>query len=274
MKNNTGKNLKNNISNKKINNEKVEENKLKKERKKVKKSTKVGEKRQYNDKFHSIIWYVFIFTIVGLLLEFAYAFIYTNVFKTPKGLILGPFCIIYGIEAAIFITILDKFKGHKLKLFICGSVLGLLSEYIISFIIDALNGGRIWNLIYQFNLNGRTCLIHAIIMGILAILLINIAKNIVDCISKKIKGIARNIIDTIIIILIVINILLAIWGLSAYKQRASDIYYEVKIFEEKNFIDKAADKIFSDELLINLYPNARFIDDNGNIVWLKDQFKN
>ena len=65
MKNNTGKNLKNNISNKKINNEKVEENKLKKEREKVKKSTKLGEKRQYNDKFHSVIWYVFIFTIVG-----------------------------------------------------------------------------------------------------------------------------------------------------------------------------------------------------------------
>ena len=46
---------------------------------------------------HQLIWYIVIFSIVGLLIETTYGYITTGVIESRKGLILGPFCPIYGV---------------------------------------------------------------------------------------------------------------------------------------------------------------------------------
>lgn len=43
-------------------------------------------------------WYFVIFSIVGLFIETLYCYITTGVLESRKGLILGPFCPVYGVR--------------------------------------------------------------------------------------------------------------------------------------------------------------------------------
>ena len=55
--------------------------------------------------FHNIIWYMILFSILGLFIETIYGYVSTGILESRKGLILGPFCPIYGIGAAFFYCI-------------------------------------------------------------------------------------------------------------------------------------------------------------------------
>ena len=73
---------------------------MKKENEKSNKKEKITTStvKEENNNFHKYLWYVIIFSIVGLLAEFIY-----GVVITKKGFILGPLAIIYGISPPFFI---------------------------------------------------------------------------------------------------------------------------------------------------------------------------
>lgn len=71
---------------------------------------------------HRIIWYILIFSVVGLIIETIYGYITTGVLESRKGLILGPFCPIYGVGAALLLFLLDNVKKNKIKLFLYGAL--------------------------------------------------------------------------------------------------------------------------------------------------------
>ena len=48
-------------------------------------------------------WYFVFFSVVGLLVETTYGYITTGILESRKGLLIGPFCPVYGIGAAILI---------------------------------------------------------------------------------------------------------------------------------------------------------------------------
>lgn len=219
---------------------------------------------------HQVVWYMLIFSIIGLIIETIYGYVTTGILESRKGLILGPFCPIYGLGAVIIILMLNKYSGHKIKLFIYGGILGSFIEYLLSFILEAMYGSRFWSYANFMNLNGRICLLYTVFWGILSILLVDVVKKYIDKGINKIKGKARKIIDIILIVFFVIDMVLTIWGISVYKARAKDIYYEVKIFEEKNIFEKAGDAIFTDEIMSAIFPNLRLIDENENEIWIKD----
>ena len=115
---------------------------MKKENEKSNKKEKITTStvKEENNNFHKYLWYVIIFSIVGLLAEFIY-----GVVITKKGFILGPLAIIYGIVAGIDIAVLKKYKGHKVKLFILGAVLVTAIQYAISFLFEGILGATFWN---------------------------------------------------------------------------------------------------------------------------------
>lgn len=220
--------------------------------------------------FHQIVWYMIIFSFFGLLVETIYAHATMGIWESRKGLILGPFCPIYGVGAVIIILALHKYKGQKIKLFICGGVLGDVVEYLLSFALEAIYGSRFWSYSNFLNINGRICLTYSIFWGILSILLINVVKSPIDKFINKIDNKITKIIDIIIIIFLIVDVILTVWATSEYKRRAKDIYYEVKVFEEETILNKVADKVFPDNLMVKIFPNLRFIDDEGNEIYIRD----
>lgn len=218
------------------------------------------------------VWYMLIFSIIGLILETAYCFITTGVLESRKGLILGPVCPIYGIGAVIIILGLKRFKGQKLQLFLLGMLLGSVAEYVISFGLEAIYGTRFWEYSYmKYNLNGRISIIYTLFWGILSLLMIEYVKPLIDKLIQKIK---LKWLDITILVIFIIDALVTIWGVNVYIER---VEYGRKEKQNANFFEyykyMFEEKCFSNEIMSNIFPNIRIIDENGNEVWIKELIK-
>lgn len=212
--------------------------------------------------FHNIIWYMILFSILGLLIETIYGYISTGVLESRKGLILGPFCPIYGIGATFFIVLLSEYKSSKVKLFIMGAIAGTIFEYICSYILQTIYGSMFWDYSYTtYQINGRVSLTYTVFWGILAVLLVKYVKPQIDKIINKIPS---KFWDKAITIFLIIDIILTILGISIYMNRAEKKYKNEQINET------VLDKIFNDDVMSFVFPNLRYTDEEGNSIMVKN----
>lgn len=219
--------------------------------------------------FHQFIWYMLIFSIIGLIMETIYCYVTTGVLESRKGLILGPVCPIYGVGAVVILFSLKKYKGNKLKLFIMGFLLGCIAEYIISFILESIYGTRFWEYSYtKYHLNGRICVIYGFFWGVLSVLMIEYVKKYIDIIIEKIK---IRWIDYAILIFFIIDVFVTVWGINVYMER---VQKGRNINENANIFEKAIytieEKCFTNKIMCSIFPNIRIMDENGNEIWVKD----
>lgn len=224
-------------------------------------------KKQMNK--HQFVWYLLIFSIIGLIIETLYCFITTGILESRKGLILGPVCPIYGVGAISIIAGLNQFKDKKLKLLVYGGILGGIVEYFISFVLEALYGTRFWDYSYlSYHLNGRICLIYSIFWALLSLIIIQWVKPLTDKLIEKIK---IKYIDNFIFIFFIIDVLLTIWAVNVYTERAisggreinnSNFFYQAKFYVEES--------CFSNDIMVKIFPNIRTIDNNGQEIFVRD----
>ena len=213
---------------------------------------------------------------MGLIVETIFCYATMGIFESRKGLIWGPFCPVYGVGACIFIIILNKYKDKPLYLFIIGCVLGNVTEYILSFILEAIYGMRFWDYSYlSFNLNGRICFRYSLFWGILALLLI---KGIKKPIDKLINYIPDNkIFNSIVFTFLVIDAFVTVWAVSAYQERARFEYEKISTKNEQNIIqtlkNNIENKFFSNEIMLKTFPNLRYTDYNGEQHYIRDILK-
>ena len=189
-----------------------------------------------------ILWYFIIFSILGLIIETTYCYITTGVIESRKGLIIGPFCPIYGVGAAAIIAVFGDSKKGRIELFLEGFIFGTLLEYILSYILEAIYGMKFWNYSYlKYNLNGRISLVYSIFWGILTAILI---RDLAPLINKIINKIPDNKNITIsIIIFFIIDALITVWAIQSYKNRVINK-------QEGTYIEKT---IFSNEFAIEYF---------------------
>ena len=214
---------------------------------------------------HKVIWYVLIFSIIGLVIETIYCFITTGIVESRKGLILGPFCPIYGVGAALLIILLNEYKDNKLKVFVLGAVYGSIFEYLCSYIMQVMYGSRFWDYSYTaFQINGRISLTYTVFWGVLSVILIGYIINRLD---KLINKIPEKFLDKLIITFLVIDVFITILGISIYMDRAKITY------EGGKREDNTLDYIFNDKLMSSTFPNLRYMDSNGDDIFVKDILK-
>lgn len=231
---------------------------------------------QANDKideskitFHNYLWYLIIFSILGLIIETIFCFITTGNLESRKGLILGPLCPIYGVGAVIIIFLLNRYKGHKLKLFVYGTILGGVLEYVISFILESIYGARFWDYSWlRFNLNGRICLRYSVYWGILTLLVINVFKKYIDKLINKIKGKPRLIVDIIVSIALVLDVIFTVWGISVYRTRAKETLDGKNYITNNTAIQRFENTVFSNEIMSSIFPNLQIVDNEGNLTYI------
>lgn len=181
--------------------------------------------------------------------------------------------VLYMVCGAItLIPLLNKFKKNPFILFIAGFLIGGIFEYIISFLLEAFYGIRWWNY-YQFplNLNGRICFIYNIFWGIISIFVFKILKPTLDYLfvlipKKIIKPLTYSLFSFLII-----DVLLTVIGMKIFINRTVTTYsLDVHVKENYELTNnKNLNNFFSDEKIINAFPNINIKDNNGKILYLK-----
>ena len=221
---------------------------------------------------HHLFWYFLIFSIIGLIVETVYCYIGTGVIESRKGLIWGPLCPVYGVCGAAIIYVLDKLDIKSwFELFIAGFILGSIAEYFLSFMLEAIYGIRFWNYEYlKFNLNGRISIVFSFYWGILSVILIKLAKPLIDKFVNCMKPHIRNIIELGIFIFLVIDCVFTIWGIQTYQNRV--VYNKVHTLKPNNIISNIRHNIennyFTNERMSHTFPNLRIKNEKGEEVWI------
>ena len=221
--------------------------------------------KENKELIHRTIWYFFIFSVIGLIIETIYCYITTGVLESRKGLLWGPFCPIYGVGAAILILILGEKEYPIIKLFIYGIIIGSLLEYILSYGMEAIYSTRFWDYTYtNMDINGRICISYSIMWGILAIFVIKIIKPPIDRMIGKMELKTRNRLEVLLVIFLIFDVLCTFCAITVYKERAIKKYNGIET-EIKNEY-----KLIKNERMLKTFPNLRIKGNNGEEVWIRD----
>lgn len=152
------------------------------------KKYKLFNKVQYNE----MLILITLGSIVGYFLENIWIYILFGLKETHSSLVIGPFCLVYGIGFAIVYALTKKIESKNIFiLFLSYASTGALIEYLCSVFQELFLGSRSWNYSnHIININGRTSLEMAIIWGILGLIFIYliypVLKQILRIIDYKI----------------------------------------------------------------------------------------
>lgn len=216
--------------------------------------------------FQQIIYYFTIFSIIGLIIETAYCYITSGEIESRKGLIIGPFCPIYGLCAGAIIAAFENTNKNAKELFIQGFLFGSIIEYTISFALEAIYGMRFWDYSYlKYNLNGRISLIYSIFWGILTAILIKYISPKINKIINKIPK--KKIISSILLIFFILDSICTVWAIKTYKNRVINNNPQTEITNIKQYIEE---KIFSNKIMSKTFPNLRMKNEKGEEVFIRE----
>lgn len=121
--------------------------------------------------FNKLFWIFFIGCFLGVVIETLWCLLRNKRIESRKGLIYGPFNLVYGFGALVITLSLSWLSDERdLYIFLFGTFVGGAYEYICSFMQEKLLGSVSWN--YKkmpLNLHGRINLTYCMFWGILAL---------------------------------------------------------------------------------------------------------
>lgn len=263
----------------KLEEEKIKEN-LQKQKEKIQ-SKIVIEDPVVKITFKRILAYFIIYSFLGFIIETIFGMLTKGVIESRQSCLYGQFCCIYGLGAAVMIPGLQKFKKKNWTLFLAGAIEGSIVEYVISWLGEIVFHIKWWDYSNMpFDINGRICLLFTIFWGILALVLMRLINPYIE---KFIDKIPKKLFSVLTIggtILLILDLLITAFGLQVFYTRFTK-KYDLNLVEDKNlmvsqevlenkFVQKLSNTIFTDEKMLRTFPNIKYKDNDGNIIWVKD----
>ena len=115
--------------------------------------------------FYDLAWLFFVYSFLGWVLEVSAAAIKHKHFAN-KGLVNGPFCIIYGVTTSIVSTIYYELNG--IWLFMASAIMSAVIEWLAGHFIEKLYHERWWDYSdRKWNIDGYVCPSMTLLWGLL-----------------------------------------------------------------------------------------------------------
>lgn len=231
--------------------------------------------------FKRLLAYFIIYSFLGFIVETIFGILTKGVVESRQSCLFGPFCCIYGLGAAIMIPGLQKFKKSNWAIFIAGAIEGSIVEYVMSWIGEVIFQIKWWDYSNMpFNINGRITLTYTVFWGLLALVLIRFINPYIERVINKLSKKWFNILTIGLTIFLILDLLITALGLKVFytrliKENDLQIKGEKTLtvtddVMENKIIKFLSDNIFSNEKILKTFPNIKFEDKDGNIIWIKD----
>lgn len=147
-----------------------------------------------------------------------------------RGFLNGPYCPIYGSGALLVITLLGRIT-NPLILFLVSAVVTCALEYLTSYVMEKLFHARWWDYSNRpLNINGRVCLLGAIVFGAFSVLLVLLVHPAVCKLTDKIPLIIRYIMAVVLCLVLLFDCISTVLALSNFQKK---IEYIASLLEEK-----------------------------------------
>lgn len=195
-----------------------------------------------------------------------------------RGFLNGPVCPIYGCGAVLAIMLLHDLR-NPFAVFLISSIGACILEYVTSWGMEKLFHARWWDYSHRrFNIQGRICLLGAVVFGLLGVLITDVIQPEVNRVTQMIPLPAVHWMCVIFMALIVADTIITVLGIidladnlakfsetvQAYAEKAGDsLQWGKDVFRDK-FRDKVQDKVqdwsdSSQEILASMQATAASI---------------
>ena len=203
--------------------------------------------------FYKLFWIFVIGCFLGVVIETLWCMLRYHKIESRKGLVWGPFNLVYGFGAVVmtlgFWSVMDR---RPALLFLIGSILGGVYEYVCSVIQEKVVGTVSWDYRdFPLNLHGRINLIYCFFWGILAVFW---GKELYPGMSRMIEWIPASIgipltwFGGIFFIVDSIHSAFVVYRMNE-RQGAGCSYHRFWQFY---------DRFYPDEKVRKIYPNMKF----------------
>ncbi len=182
-----------------------------------------------------VFLYLMLYSFLGWLYESIYCSLREK-HLINRGFLNGPLCPVYGFGALI---ILFFFQGREqeglLTLFLSSAVLTCILEYITSWLLEKLFHVKLWDYSQmKFQLNGRVCLLGAIVFGIFSVCLIKWIHPFFSGWIQKIPELWIYVVSGVMFVLFVLDIVVTVRALIDLNQKLEEIQKAINLEKEKS----------------------------------------
>ena len=147
----------------------------------------------------------FIYSLIGWIVELI-TYGLENKRITDRGFLIGPYLPIYGTGGILMTLLLQKYANDPLVVILIGAIVCSALEYITSFLMEKLFKARWWDYSHmKFNINGRVCLLYAILFGLGGYVVIAFINPFLFSVFDSIPNLALNIVAITLSVILLID---------------------------------------------------------------------
>lgn len=205
-----------------------------------------------NTLIEKYFFWLIIYSIAGWIYESILCSI-TERRLINRGFLNGPYCPIYGSGAVLVVIFLGK-VSNPLLIFMIGVLLTCSLEYLTSFLMEKVFHARWWDYSdRKFNINGRVCLIGAVIFGAFSVLLIEYIHPYVVQFTNQIPLLTFHIVTALLFLIFMTDSAITISGFTSFNLKLKDL---TATLDQSN--EHIADKIMNtSDSITGMYERIR-----------------
>lgn len=211
---------------------------------------------------YRVFWLFLIAGFAGDFIEVAFWLVTRGELISRSSLLYGPFSLVWGMGAVLLTLVfhrLDDQSGGRI--FMTGTVLGGVYEYICSWLQEVLFGACFWDYRHlPLNLNGRVNLVFCLFWGMIAILWVRLVCPALCALVGRIpRGAGRRAAAAAAVFLLCSTAVSAA-ALCRMGQRQAGV-------PALGAVSRCLDERFPDSVLRQRYPNMGILSEIG---WYAD----
>lgn len=205
--------------------------------------------------FRKLFFIFLIASVIGTIYEDVLIFVQTwmvtgvGVWMTHRGVIYGPFNVIYGFGAVLMCWLLLRKPYKNWQVFLYSALMGGVVEYLLSLGQELVLGTRSWD--YSglwLNINGRTTVPIMLVWGVMGLLFIKFFYPRVSNLIEKIPPVVGENIFVVLLVFMIFNMAISWTALLRQNLR----HHEIKPLTP---IGEFYDQHYSDDFLRRYYTN-------------------
>mgnify|MGYP001029151116 FL=1 len=199
--------------------------------------------------FKKLFFIFLIGSVLGTIYEDILIYFQSGEWMLHRGVIYGPFNVIYGFGAAVMCWVLLSRKYSNWEIFGISAVLGGVVEYALSFLQEMFTGTTSWDYSHQMlNIQGRTTIPIMLVWGVLGLLLVKLVYPICSRAIESIPARIGNPLFWGLLVFMILNCLISWTAIIRQNLRQNNIPAFTPIGE-------LYDRYYTDEFLHHYFPN-------------------
>lgn len=165
---------------------------------------------------HYFLWFLF-YSFVGWMYESILVSCQQHRLVN-RGFLNGPLCPIYGTGAILGVAILGNVR-NPIIIFLISMVGATILEYTTSWVMEQLFHARWWDYSnFRFNLQGRVCLLGALIFGLGGVGVVLGSQPYVERVTDMIPLPMLHTLVTVLALIAIIDLVVTVTGILGFEQ--------------------------------------------------------